>query len=63
MKASKLILGHRASNFSRKQFSYEKKKRNKQNQNQKQKLFVTVRLGLFLMRVNNCSGVQIDKEI
>ena len=63
MKASKSILGHRASNFSRKQFSYEKKKETNKIKIKKQKLFVTVRLGLFLMRVNNCNCVQIDKEI
>ena len=59
MKASKLILGHRASKSS---FLTKKKETNK-IKIKKQKLFVTVRLGLFLMRVNNCSCVQIDKEI
>ena len=60
MKASKLILGHRASKSS---FLKKKKKETNKIKIKKQKLFVTVRLGLFLMRVNNCSCVQIDKEI
>ena len=72
MKASKLILGHGASNFSSGQFTYKnnnnnnKKKETKKKEKikiKKRKLFVTVRSGLFSMRVNNCSCVQIDKEI
>ena len=41
----------------------QKKKETNKIKIKKQKLFVTVRLGLFLMRVNNCNCVQIDKEI
>lgn len=63
MEASKINFGTPRVKFLTKAVFLRKKKRNKQNQNQKQKLFVTVRLGLFLMRVNNCSCVQIDKEI
>ena len=41
----------------------KKKKETNKIKIKKQKPFVTVRLGLFLMRVNNCNCVQIDKEI
>lgn len=64
MEASKINFGTPRVKFLTKAvFLRKKKKETNKIKIKKQKLFVTVRLGLFLMRVNNCSGVQIDKEI
>ena len=63
MKAVYLLAKTKKTKTKKEKRKKEKRKERNKIKIKKQKLFVTVRLGLFSMRVNNCSCVQIDKEI